>query len=370
MPDDLDVLRKAKATREAIYTVHYACQNLTEVKEGPAQVYCVAFWDVNSGATTAFSSSTVGDAETLPEERERLILAGALRFMRERNGARWVHWKMSRPEYGFDALSDRLRWVGGSEALTAPPVDRRYDMDAIVADRYGRDYAPHPRLSNLIARNGLVTRNARWGAGEPALAADGQHLAIQQSTTEKVHLLAELLDRLLQGRLQTETSAGEVDFAGAHLDAVQVVLALGDKFLLVSRAIKRRHAGRPTLEVADEYDTQDLMRGLLVQFFDDVRDEEWSPSYAGGATRIDFLLPQTRLAVELKMTRASMTAKELGEQLIIDREKYATHPDVGHLVCLVFDHEGRLPNPRGIEEDLDRAAAGQGISMTVKIIDR
>ncbi|MGY1846162.1 PD-(D/E)XK nuclease domain-containing protein [Blastococcus sp. SYSU DS1021] len=370
MPDDLDVLRTAKATREAIYTVHYACQNLTEVKEGPAQVYCVAFWDVNSGASTAFSSSTVGAADTTPTEREKLILAGALRFMREQAGARWVHWKMSRPEYGFEALSDRLRWIAPEEALSPPPADRRYDLDAIVADRYGRDYAPHPRLPNLIARNGLATRNARWAADEPALATQGQHLAIQQSATEKVRLLAELLDRLLQGRLQTENSAGEVSFAGAHLDAVRVVLALGDKFLLVSRAIKRRHGGRPTLELNDEYDTQDLMRGLLVQFFDDVRDEEWSPSYAGGGSRIDFLLPQTRLAVELKMTRASMSAKELGEQLIVDREKYERHPDVGHLVCLVFDHEGRLPNPRGIEQDLDRTAGGQGLSTTVKIIDR
>jgi hypothetical protein len=124
------------------------------------------------------------------------------------------------------------------------------------------------------------------------------------------------------------------------------------------------------LTIGDEYDAQDLMRALLVQFFDDVRDEEWSPSYAGAATRIDFVLPEVRVAVELKWTRTSMTEKSLGDELLVDRERYAKHPDVGHLICVVFDYEGHLPNPRGMEQDLDRKVTGEGLATTVKIIDR
>ena len=41
----------------------------------------------------------------------------------------------------------------------------------------------------------------------------------------------------------------------------------------------------------DEYDVQDLFHALLTIYFEDIRKEEWSPSYAGGASRMDFLLP-------------------------------------------------------------------------------
>jgi hypothetical protein len=49
-----------------------------------------------------------------------------------------------------------------------------------------------------------------------------------------------------------------------------------------------RHDGRPTLGVGDEYDVQDLLHALLRLFFDDIRPEERTPSYAGESTRMDF----------------------------------------------------------------------------------
>jgi hypothetical protein len=118
----------------------------------------------------------------------------------------------------------------------------------------------------------------------------------------------------------------------------------------------------------DEYDAQDLFNSLLRLFFDDIRREEWTPSYAGGASRIDFVLPRYRIAIELKYARQSMTAKDLGEELIVDAAKYKTHTSARHLVCLVFDSNGYLNNPRGIENDLSQPR--DGLVMTVRILDR
>lgn len=369
MVDEVAVLRAARSAGEALYTVHYACQNLNEVTDSPATASCVSFYDVHAGAAHAFSMANVGTAETPPAEREVLLLQAALRFLRDHGEARWIHWKMNRPEYGFQALADRLSWLG-HEPPSPPPPDRRHDLDALVAGRYGREYASHPRLPSLLSRNAISSRYARWGADEPELVGRGQFTAVQQSTTEKVRLLADVFDLLVAGRLQTDNSAGDVPFAGTHLDAVGVVLALADRFLLVRRALARRHGHRPTITVDDEYDAQDLLRALLLQFFDDVRDEEWTPSYAGSSSRIDLLLPQTRLAVELKMLRTSLTAAKLGEELLIDRERYQAHPGVGHLICLVFDYDGQLPNPRGLEQDLDRAGTAEHVACTLKILDR
>jgi hypothetical protein len=108
----------------------------------------------------------------------------------------------------------------------------------------------------------------------------------------------------------------------------------------------------------------------LTVFFEDVREETATPEYAAGSSRIDFLLPAFKVAIEVKKSRESMTAKSLADELIIDRDRYAKEDRVGHLICLVFDHEGRLPNPRGLESDLSRQSAAEGLAVTVKIVDR
>lgn len=91
--------------------------------------------------------------------------------------------------------------------------------------------------------------------------------------------------------------------------------------------MRRRHSSRSTLEVTDEYDVQDLLNAILRLHFDDVRPEEWTPSYAGGNNRMDFLLKDDEISIEVKMTRDGLKDKELGEQLIIDIAKYKEHPN-------------------------------------------
>lgn len=172
------------------------------------------------------------------------------------------------------------------------------------------------------------------------------------------------------GSAKTAVSAGQVSFAGSRLDAVQIVLTLAERFRLVQRKLRKHpHGGNP-VEFKTEYDDQFLMKALLVQFFDVVRAEEYTPSYGGSNSRIDFVLPEFGLAVELKHTTSAMTDASVGEQLLVDRERYKTHQDVRHLIVLVFDHDGHLDDPRGLETDLQREHSHPDLTVTVRIVDR
>jgi hypothetical protein len=131
------------------------------------------------------------------------------------------------------------------------------------------------------------------------------------------------------------------------------IVMLAERLHKVVRQLRERREERPTLDVNDEYDVQDLFHALLTIHFDDIRTEEWTPSYAGGAARMDFFLPEIETVVEMKMARATMSTRQLGEQLIIDREKYKKYPGCRTLLCIVYDPEGRVANPRGVENDLN-----------------
>jgi hypothetical protein len=148
------------------------------------------------------------------------------------------------------------------------------------------------------------------------------------------------------------------------VNQIQKVEKLCNRFPLAARQIRSRYKDRKTLAVEDEYDVQDLLHTLLTLEFDDIRSEEWTPSYAGSSSRMDFLLKQDQIVIETKKTRIGLGAKEVGDQLIIDINKYQSHPDCLTLVCFVYDPEGRIGNPRGIENDLSRENNG----FLVKVI--
>lgn len=151
---------------------------------------------------------------------------------------------------------------------------------------------------------------------------------------------------------------------------LQNVFLIFDKFhkIVKQMRIRRKNKGkmRETLNVRDEYDVQDLLHSLFHLFFDDIRPEEWTPSYAGGASRMDFLLKNEKIIVEVKKSRDTMTAKDLGDQLIIDIEKYKKHPDCRKLICFVYDPEGFIPNPKGIENDLSRNQDNVEVVVLIK----
>lgn len=126
-----------------------------------------------------------------------------------------------------------------------------------------------------------------------------------------------------------------------------------NRFHQVTRQLRSRRNGRPTLDVSDEYDVQDLLHSLLKLYFDDIRPEEWTPSYAGGSSRMDFLLKDEQLVVEVKKTRDTSRDRAIGDELIVDITKYKEHPDCKTLVCFIYDAEGLIANPAGLENDLN-----------------
>ncbi len=148
-------------------------------------------------------------------------------------------------------------------------------------------------------------------------------------------------------------------------EPIDIVRLLCSRFHTVVRQLRNRHDNRETLKVDDEYDVQDLLHALLRIHFDDVRPEDPAPKQAGASSRTDFVLKKEQIVVEVKKTRATLKEKELGEQLIIDIERYRSHPDCKLLYCFVYDPEGYLSNPTGLENDLSRTEGGLTVQVQI-----
>lgn len=144
-----------------------------------------------------------------------------------------------------------------------------------------------------------------------------------------------------------------------------VIETICSRFHSVVRQLRVRHSNRATLDVEDEYDVQDLLHSLLRIHFSDIRPEEWTPSYGGNSSRMDFLLKPEKIVIEVKMTRKSMSDKDLVDQLIVDRGRYENHPDCEQLICFVYDPDGRIGNPVAIVSDLESTTSDLPIRIMI-----
>lgn len=364
---EIDELRTALARGDDVLAVHYACESFHTAADHPPGVACIALSDLQADSVVAFSRSDA-PLDKLGDDREIALFDRFYGALAGRPEAVLLHWNMNRPEYGFEALSTRYEYLTGRRP-GRPVVARRLDVDSLLMSRFGDEYAPHGRLESTARLNGLDMRSFRKGRDEALLFDEGDWGALSRSAASKAKIVGELARRLVQGTIRTMDSAGQLEFARARLDAVPVVLQVGERFRQVQRSMAKHPHGGAVVPFQNEWDDQYVFRALLTLFFDDIREEDPVPTTAGGGSRIDFVLPDHLLAIELKRAGPGLTDAKLGEQLLVDRGRYASRPDVTHLICLVFDPEGAVRNPRALEKDLRQANTSADLTITVRVYD-
>jgi hypothetical protein len=147
---------------------------------------------------------------------------------------------------------------------------------------------------------------------------------------------------------------------------VDLICNLCERFKLVARQLRETHKDHQSLDIEDEYDVQYLFHALLQLYFDDIRAEEATPTYAGGSTKIDFLMKTAQIGVETKMSRRGLGARELGNELMEDIGRYRAHPNCKTLICFVYDPEGLIVNPRGVEDDLNKLGEDLHVQVFIR----
>lgn len=151
-------------------------------------------------------------------------------------------------------------------------------------------------------------------------------------------------------------------------DVIQVVI---QGLRRAMHPLTYRRKGAEQLRFTNEYDVQDLLHALLRPWVQDVRPEEYTPSYAGKSTRMDFLLPAHELVIETKCVRDRQHAKNVGDELLLDIGHYAAHPTCKKLWCVIYDPEHLLTNPGGLTDLAgEHKRSDRGIVVRIFVVHR
>jgi hypothetical protein len=265
----------------------------------------------------------------------------------------------------LEEARDRIsKQLDSGDKLLAAPIENQDQLATARADYASwRDYT-RKLLRQILSTEELAEEFYPKNAPAGAWAHPGRPPSLQEEISDFQATLRTYRDRLASIYGQLELFPIVLPEQQDVSNPVEIIEHIIQRFHIVARQIRQRYNNRETLDVSDEYDVQDLLHALLKLFFDDIRPEDWTPSYAGGASIVDFILKAEQVVIEVKKTREGLGAKQVGDQLLKAIGRYRSRPDCKTLICFVYDPDGYIGNPIGLENDLSKPVNG----MLVKVI--
>ncbi|TDK54326.1 hypothetical protein [Pseudomonas moraviensis] len=231
-------IREVKEAPQIFYTIHYSCQSLYDDNEGLSpRITSIAITHYATGQAVSFSTHSIAEELRIGREVvlgnfdavELQLLTGFYQFVRDRRDKYWVHWNMRNLTYGFEHLEHRYRALGGRDASVIP-VERRLNLNDLLADRYGSGYAHHPKMKSLMELNGGIPRHFLEGKEEIQAFENKEFIRMHNSTLSKVGFLNSTIRKMVTGKLRTASRGFGVAldriFEGRSAKAIALVGAL------------------------------------------------------------------------------------------------------------------------------------------------
>jgi hypothetical protein len=206
----LDRIRQLGRQHQNVLICHYSCESFYDRSDGSTpRVTSIAVRNLASGQTDSFSIHKIAEYQNLKSEKiveyydelEGEMLDEFFDFLRRNEKNTWVHWNMRDINYGFQAIEHRSRVLGGTPIHL--PEERKFDLARALIDIYGKNYIEHPRLEKLVRKNHITYTSFLTGSEEASAFEKREFVRLHQSTLRKVHVIATILELVLQGSLKT-----------------------------------------------------------------------------------------------------------------------------------------------------------------------
>lgn len=203
--EGLNQLKEILKDKNKSMVIHYSCESFITTHGRTPRITSICMRYLGSAQTKSFSihlqaqfdqkdfnNLSLGEYDNI----EKKMLDEFYDFVKQHKDYKWVHWNMRDSNYGFEAIANRYRILGG-EALEIDK-DRRYDFPRILGKIYTYGYEknePDGRLLNLAKRNRINTIGALKGLDESNAFENKEYLKLHKSTLRKVDIIDSIIDR-------------------------------------------------------------------------------------------------------------------------------------------------------------------------------
>ncbi|WP_291117874.1 hypothetical protein [Empedobacter sp. UBA7248] len=200
--------------------IHYSCESFVTSHGRTPRITSICLRYLASSQTKSFSIHLQAqfenkDFNNLTTEEydllEKKMLEEFYKFSKSHKEYKWIHWNMRDSNFGFDAIANRYRILGGESFQIDD--DRRYDFPRILGKLYTYGYEenqPYGRLLNLANRNNISIKDALKGKEEAEAFDNKEYLKLHKSSLKKVDIIESIIDRADKNELKVNTTAKQI----------------------------------------------------------------------------------------------------------------------------------------------------------------
>ncbi len=215
-----DQLKEILKDKVKCYIIHYSCESFITSHGRTQRITSICIRNLKTAQTTSFSIHLQAQIEgkdfnnlsTVEYDKlEREMLKDFCAFVKRNNSCKWIHWNMRDSNYGFEALNNRIKILGGQKFLIID--DFKFDFPIILGMIFTYGYEknrPNGRLLNLAERNGITTQDAITGAEEAKAFDDKEYLKLHMSTLKKVDIINSIIHRVENDELKVCSNKKEI----------------------------------------------------------------------------------------------------------------------------------------------------------------
>jgi len=152
---------------------------------------------------------------------------------------------------------------------------------------------------------------------------------------------------------------GEIDYfddespVNLEKSSVHKVEQIFNRFSEIVIPLQDRREDREPITMMDEYDVQYLLHGLLKLHFDDVRRESHTERHSSVSPRIDFLIQDETIGIEVKRASTSNQEQKIRTELSEDKEQYRVDTNIDTLLIFVYDPDKNIGNKAEFEDSFE-----------------
>jgi len=201
----LKKIEELKNKKSRTLVIHYSCESFFTIHGRTPRVTSIAIRNRDINTTIVFSIHLMAqikgkDLSNLSlqdfDYLEKEMLKDFYAHLKKHQSYCWVHWNMRNANFGFEAIDNRFRILGGHPRNIEDQF--RFDLPEILGLIYTYNFEKHNKpskgqLLNIAARNKITLQDALKGKDEADAFDNRDFLKLHMSTIRKV----EMIDRIL-----------------------------------------------------------------------------------------------------------------------------------------------------------------------------
>lgn len=219
----LEIISKLKKENEKTLIIHYSCESFFNLEGRTPRVTSICIKNRGNNSTKTFSIHLQAQFQKkelcciTDEENnylEKQMLKEFFDFLKKHQTYNWVHWNMRNSSYGFEAIANRFRILGGTVKEIEDQF--KFDLPRILSLIYTHDFENHGpvpkkgQLLNLALRNEVSLRDALEGKEEAESFDNRNYLKLHMSTCRKVDVINEILTLEEKSKLKVKTNTFKI----------------------------------------------------------------------------------------------------------------------------------------------------------------